>query len=182
MSKSKPKPKKSRTPPKPARRAAPKGAGAVPPGGGGPDLRRLLRDMPALLFEPEFRDVAFDEDELHQAHQERLSDPNVIARLADQALLARLLICINNLQGRAHTDANEKLLFLANAARFYIEQYRGPAWDNPLVVALYQRTLAARAGETLTRAGLKAAVKSYEHTSREELQQKWQALELLSRK
>lgn len=137
-------------------------------------LGRLLAEVPGLVFQPEMETGGFEPAPLRAALEEGLSHPVIIDRLCDQALNARLLICIENIKVRAHGDRNESLFFLADAARFFIEEYRGPAWDNPLAVGLFYRSLALVRGETLTAAKLRKAVKKYESNFRRELEQRWQ--------
>jgi len=174
-SKSRKKPAKAAKKPKSRQGRARHGGKAIDPA----DLPRVLADLPLLVFEPEFAPAGFDPEEVRQAHKDRLSDPATIERLGDLAMHARLLICINNLMERAYGAKDDTLFFLGDAARFYIEDYRGPAWDNPLVVALYLRTLHQMKGRPVTPEVLKDAVKEYERVYRDEMQEKWAALELL---
>ena len=69
-----------------------------------------------------------------------LAPPDAIGRLADPAFHARLLVHLNNLKNRAFAANDDTLRFLIEAAVYYIEEVRGPPWDNPLVVASFTAT------------------------------------------
>ncbi|MEE8394690.1 MAG: hypothetical protein V3S29_01455 [bacterium] len=142
-------------------------------------LARILAEVPGLVFHPEMEAAAFEPAPLRAALEEGLSDPAIIERLCDQAFAARMLICIENIKIRAHGAKDERLFFLADAARYYIEEFRGPAWDNPLAVGLFCRSLALRNGGTLNAGKLKKAIKRYEAKYRKELERRWQAWESL---
>jgi len=142
-------------------------------------LRKMLLDVPGLLFEAEMGGLAMDPAALRATQAEGLGAPAAIERLTDQALLARLLICIEDIKVRAFAAQNDRLFFMADVARYYIEEFRGPPWDNPLVVALYCRSQAALAGEALSRAGIKQAVRAYEKANQAELDARWEMWEAL---
>jgi hypothetical protein len=143
-------------------------------------MRRLLRELPALACAPEMEGFGFDEEELREATADGLAAPELIARLAGPAFNARLLVRLNEIKYRAWQNKDDALYFQADSARYYIEEARGPVWDNPLVVACYYKSLAKRDGGDFTaRAGL-SAVKTYERKFKALLAEKTRAHGLLN--
>ena len=102
-------------------------------------LGPLLQRLPTLVCEPELARLEMEADELDQSLVAGEAAPDVIGRLAGPAFHARLLVRLNDLKVRALADEDEPLRFLIESAVYYIEEIRGPPWDNPLVVAYYYR-------------------------------------------
>jgi hypothetical protein len=121
-----------------------------------------LRRLPALVCEPELARAGFDPRALEQARRTGESPPDTIERLADPAFHAKLLVTLNDLRNRAWKQADDLSRFLVDSAEYYIEQVRGPAWDNPLVVALYFRDVARLAKRTLSPDTCMQACEDYE--------------------
>ncbi len=171
-------PKPRRTKPRKRRRPGsprPASADAANPA----DLGPLLQRLPTLACEPELARLELEEDELDQALAAGEAAPDVIGRLAGPAFHARLLVRLNDLKVRALAGEDEPLRFLIESAVYYIEEIRGPPWDNPLVVAYYYRDLAKLAGETFDAGAAIRAVKAYEAEFQELLEQKLQASNVL---
>ena len=154
----------------------PSASGGIAPS----DLKRLLRELPALACAPEMEGFDFDEGELREATADGLAAPEVIGRLAGPAFHARLLVRLNEIKFRAWQNKNDALYFQADSARYYIEGARGPAWDNPLVVACYYKSLAERGGGDFTARAARAAVKTYERKFKALLAEKIRAHGLLN--
>lgn len=121
----------------------------------------------------------FDPDELRETEAEGLEAPEVIGRLAGQAFHARLLVRLNEIKFRAWENRDDAIFFQVDSARYYIEDVRGPAWDNPLVVACYYKSLAMRDGKDFSPEACLAAVKAYELEFKTLLEKKTKAFELL---
>ena len=152
------------------------GASAISPS----DLRNLLRNLPVLACAPEMEGFGFDADEMREAEDEGLEPPDAIGKLAAQAFHARLLVRLNEIKYRAWKNKDDPLFFQADSARYYVEEARGPAWDNPLVVACYYKSLAAREGKDFTASTSLAAVKAYERKYKTLLAKKTKAHALLN--
>ena len=144
-----------------------------------PDLHRLIKKLPALVFESEMAEVGYDLEDVTKKGAEGKPVPDIIAVITDQALSYQILVAINEIKHRAFNAKNDDLFFLADCARFYIEEYRGPAWDNPLLVALFYRSTAQKKGEKFNKIKCKKAVGGYEKTYKKLLQDKWKAEDLL---
>jgi len=108
-----------------------------------------------------------------------LAPPDAIGRLADPAFHARLLVHLTNLKNRAFEANDATLRFLIEAAVYYIEEVRGPPWDNPLVVGFFYRDVARLNGKGFTPADGRAAVKKYERRYKKLLDEKVQAQQRL---
>ena len=89
------------------------------------------------------------------------------------------MVHLNNLKNRAFEANDDTLRFLIEAAVYYIEEVRGPPWDNPLVVACYYKSLATREGKEYPPEACLAAVKAYELEFKALLEKKTKAFELL---
>ncbi|MCH8844621.1 MAG: hypothetical protein IID61_16795 [SAR324 cluster bacterium] len=149
----------------------PVSAAAVKPA----DLGPLLQRLPTLACEPELARLEMAADELDRALAAGEAAPDVIGRLAGPAFHARLLVRLNDLKVRALADGDEPLRFLIESAVYYIEEIRGPPWDNPLVVAYYYRDVAQLAGTSFGAEAAIQAVKAYEAEFQQLLEQKLQA-------
>lgn len=163
------------------RRAAPSRSGA-PGGAGAPsaaDLGKLLKDLPALACDPEMADFGLGVEAVAETRAAGLAPPDAIGRLADPAFHARLLVHLNNLKNRAFEANDDTLRFLIEAAVYYIEEVRGPPWDNPLVVGFFYRDVARLNGKGFTPADGRAAVKKYERRYKKLLDEKVQAQQRL---
>jgi len=151
----------SRSPTSP--RARGRGAPELPGTAGAGEVRAALRRLPTLACEPELARAGFDPRELDQARRIGEAAPDTIERLAGSAFHAKLLVALNDLRNRSWKSADELTRFLVDSASYYIEQVRGPAWDNPLVVALYCRDAARLEGRDLPAEECLAACERYEH-------------------
>lgn len=139
-----------------------------------------MQRLPTLACEPEMARLEMEADELDRALVAGEAAPDVIGRLAGPAFHARLLVRLNDLKVRAQAGGDEPLRFLIESAVYYIEEIRGPPWDNPLVVAYYYRDLAKLAGKTYGAEAAIQAVKSYESEFQDLLEQKLQAGSVLT--
>ena len=122
----------------------------------------LLRHLPGLVCSAELAALAFGRQELLRARGLGEPPPRTIERLADPAFHARMLVCLNGLRVRAQREADDTLRFLVDAAQYYIEDVRGPAWDNPLVVACYYRDVAGLEGRPFQARDAERACAAYE--------------------
>ena len=132
-----------------------------------------------LACAPEMDGFGFDAEELEEAVEEGLAPPEIIGKLAGQSFHARLLVRLNEIKYRAWENKDDEVYFQADSARYYIEEVRGPPWDNPLVVACYYKSLAVRDGKAFTASTCLSAVKAYERKFKSLLDKKSKAFSLL---
>lgn len=118
--------------------------------------------MPALICLAEMEGFGFPEDELRDTLAAHLEPPEAISKLADQSFHARLLVRLNEIKSRARQSDDDALFFQADAARYFIEEARGPPWDNPLVVACYYKSIAGLEQRSFAASACLASVKAYE--------------------
>lgn len=105
------------------------------------EVETLLRQVPGMPFAPELEACMFEPSSLGPgpSHDE-------LERLADDAHLRRVLEGLDALAQRAGREDSGGLAFLANTLRHFLTVQKLPPLEHPLVVGLYLRAHARKAG------------------------------------
>jgi hypothetical protein len=107
------------------------------------EVDELLRRVPDVAFAPELASCLFAASDV--APSTPLDAPVFVARLADEAYVARLRKGLEALRARAHREGNGGMEFLATTLGHFAD--RMPPDRHPLVVALWCRSVARRLGQ-----------------------------------
>jgi hypothetical protein len=126
---------------------------------GDPDqVDALLRLVPDIAVYPELEPCVFEAGAL--AGTTLFSGPEQIARLADEAWVARLRAGLDALGRRAQREKNGGLEFLARTLGHFLD--RMALDEHPLVVALWCRSWARRLGHEEVPGAIAIAMDDYE--------------------
>jgi hypothetical protein len=123
----------------------------------GDEVDVLLRLVPEIAFEPELAECVLPAAALAGASP---LDPAHLARLADDAYLARMRGGLARLIARAERETNGGLQFLASTLEHFADQLSPD--DHPLVVALWCRSWARKRGRDDAPAAIAVAMDDYE--------------------
>lgn len=124
-------------------------AGGLHPGSPTPEspdeVEALLRQVPEMAFVPEVEACMPAASAIGDA-----PSLDELRGLATAEYLARVLEALGSVEQRAHAEQNGGLRFLAHALRHFLTVQKLPPGEHPLVVGLYLRAHARKAGRPET--------------------------------
>ncbi|MBF0353086.1 MAG: hypothetical protein HQM11_18800 [SAR324 cluster bacterium] len=124
-------------------------------------LQKILINLPTLAYHADFQDVAFEGDAITSLKNEGLSEPDIIGRLITPEFKNMLKEKLAKIE-MDNAPQSQNGLF-AKATIYAIDNEQEiPLFVNPLLVAIYLRSLARIDGQELSVSEVGKAVKAYE--------------------
>lgn len=124
------------------------------------ELQKLLQRIPILAYEPELDSMRFDQGALATELDAETTDPVIIMKLLNPDFLAEFEKQMKIMEERVETDMQKNLM--VKGMLYALEHDEMPHFVNPLIVAIYLRTKADLASETLSPGQILKAVEQYE--------------------
>ena len=131
-----------------------------------PQLEQLLNALPTLAFEPELVDLSMDKARLMELMKKGQTEPDMLMDLLSEEFVSELDQRLALLEA-AHSEKSIKSA-LAKATRHQLaESSKIPQISNPVIVAIFLKTLSVVEGRELDLAGLPEAMKEFEQNNHE---------------
>ena len=129
-------------------------------------LEQLLNALPTLAFEPELVDLSMDKARLMELMKNDQTEPDMLMDLLSEEFVSELDQRLAMLEA-AHSEKSIKSA-LAKATRHQLaESSKISHISNPVVVAIFLKTLSALEDRELDLAGLPGAMKEFEQNNHE---------------
>ena len=124
------------------------------------ELEQLLQQLPTLAYEPEFNDLRFDPAGMQLPEENPDLEPELVKNLVTAEFLTHLHERLEQIENRTLANTHKNLM--VKGLRHLLESQESFHFINPLIVALYLRTKAELAGESLELSQILKAVQAYE--------------------
>ena len=133
-----------------------------------PQLEQLLNALPTLAFEPELVDLSMDKARLMELMKNDQTEPDMLMDLLSEEFVSELDQRLAMLEA-AHSEKSIKSA-LAKATRHQLaDSSKIHHLSNPVIVAIFLKTLFTLEGRELDLAGLPGAMKEFEQKNHEHI-------------
>ncbi len=132
-------------------------------------VKKLLRNLPQLVYEPEMQACRFTLAEVTAAEEAHEKTPDAIDALATEAYLEKYGTALQNMNSRLQAEGKKNLLILVQAMLYFFEQ-KAPACMNQVIVGLFH---LAKLGE-MDLDPLQKTLQAYDEQWQEYLEEKAQ--------
>lgn len=104
-------------------------------------VKKNLKNLPALIFEPELMEIAFSEEEVKNAQAQHEKLPDQIEAVATSDFQTKLKDQFNVLKQKFDTTGDVNKGMMVSAMQYYMEQEHSPTFMNQIIVGMYLNTL-----------------------------------------
>tara|TARA_B100000945_G_scaffold187055_1_gene150081 strand:- start:2615 stop:3538 length:924 start_codon:yes stop_codon:yes gene_type:complete len=133
-------------------------------------IEQLLNALPTLAFEPELVDFRMDKSKLMELIENDIPEPNILMELLTEEFISELDQRLAKLE-EEHSEKSIKH-GLASATRHQLaESSKKTHLSNPVIVAIFLKTLSSHEGRELDLDGLPLAMKEFEQKNYEYFKQ-----------
>lgn len=114
-------------------------------------LKKSLKNLPSLIFEPELEEVAFSADQVENAISQFEKTPDQIDAIATPEFNQKLVSNLELMKTRFEAEKDSSKLMMVTAMLYFIEQENAPAFLNQIIVGMFCRAVAEKeTGQPLT--------------------------------
>ena len=133
-------------------------------------LEQILNALPTLAFEPELDDLRMDKARLMELMENDLSEPNLLMELLSEEFVSEFDQRLSRLED-AHAEKSIKHLLAKATRQQVLDSSIVQHLSNPVIVAIFLKTLSSLEGRELDLAGLPLAMKEFEQKNYEYFKQ-----------
>ncbi len=105
-------------------------------------VKKNLKKLPLLVFEPELQEILFTPDQLKQAADQFEKAPDQVEVLATPDFESTLKEKLVTLDQRFLTEGNADYGMMVKAMLYFMEQEQAPGFLNQIIVSIYFHSLA----------------------------------------
>src|SRR3989339_258469 len=143
-------------------------------------VKKNLKLLPALIFEPELSVLAFSPAQLKAGESAGEKPPDRIDQVADAVFLEVFVTALKAMDHRFHLERDANKNMMTQAMLYFMAQDKSPACLNQLIVSLYFNGLhKAQTGQDLEFAELNQILKNYDQEYESYLEEKSKDLSVL---
>lgn len=105
-------------------------------------VKKNLKNLPNLIFEPELQELAFTTEEIQAAVAKSEKDPDQIEAIVTDEFNQKLLAAFKALEERFQVEKDANRDMMVKAMIYYMEQEQAPPYLNQIVVGLFYQGVA----------------------------------------
>lgn len=127
-------------------------------------LKKSLAQVPKMVFEPEFSQIAYEKEVMETAQASSDKLPDQIQEACTETVTNNVVQALKDMEVRANTDKDAVLAINAKAMVYYMETEKSPAFMNQITVGLYLKNAFEyfQQGEEITLDNVIEKVQEYE--------------------
>lgn len=103
-------------------------------------VKKNLKNLPLLIFEPELRELAFTAEDIKAVAADHEKVPDQIAALSTPEYQGKLKVKLGEMKGRFEKENDANKMMMVNAMLYFMEQELAPAFMNQIIVGLFLET------------------------------------------
>lgn len=103
-------------------------------------VKKNLRNLPLLIFEPELREMAFTPEQIKAVEADHEKVPDQISALSTSEYQGQLKVKLVEMKNRFEKGGDANKMMMVNAMLYFMEQELAPAFMNQIIVGLYLET------------------------------------------
>lgn len=100
-------------------------------------VKKNLKNLPSLIFEPELQEIAFSEADVKKAQSEHEKLPDQIESVATGDFQEKLKEKFNALKDKYDANGDVNKGMMVSAMQYYMEQEHSPTFMNQIIVGMY---------------------------------------------
>lgn len=135
-------------------------------------LKKTLKLLPTLVYEPEMEAIAFSPDQIQEAKAAQEKTPDQIDQLANEGFMEGFKSALKEMEIRFAKTGDSTKLMLCQTMGYFMEQPNSPACMNQIIVGLFLKTELETAEKPSDVDALQAALKEYDQVWEEHLAEK----------
>jgi len=142
-------------------------------------LKKSLKNLPSLIFEPELAEIAFTADEVKNVTSQYEKTPDQIDAIATPEFSEKLIAQLGLMKTRFEAENNSNKMMMVTAMLYFMEQESAPSYLNQIIVGMFCRAASEiETGQPITDLReLNKVLTDYDETWRSYLEEKVKAFE-----